>query len=35
MKTKLLQKLGAALLAAAVCITSVPVDFARAADAPP
>ena len=35
MKTKFLQKLGAALMAAAVCITSVPAGFAQAADAPP
>lgn len=35
MKTKILQKLGAALLAAAICFTSAPADFAQAADAPP
>ncbi len=34
MKIRILQKLGAALLAAAVCMTSVPADFAQAADAP-
>ena len=35
MRTNIFKKLGAALLAAAVCFTSVPVDFVHAADAPP
>ncbi len=35
MRTNFFKKLGAALLAAAMCITSIPADFAKAADEPP